>query len=432
MAINPQSYVQPTAQGNVPFLSNNGNPNIVYNQPGVGGGYVPPMFGNDGIWRVNPVPQRTPFWQQPRGPGFNFGGGFPIPQWTPTGAVIPGVVQPPAALPPVTGGPLPPVQLQQPVARQVLDLRKEGGSLGPGPWGGQNEWNGGVNTFGYGDGYGQPGGGSGGGFNLSGMGDGLRGMWDNAVGSVKGIFTGANSQSPWDTSTRGFNWGSTADALSEPWVPGNLYNDNTGKWDKAAIAEGLIQRLTGINVGGIAAKLGEQQYRQDDPKNWLEKFLVGRYEASLPPTYVASPNNVITGQPNANWLGEGFYLPGTSGGGVGFGYGQTNPWTAQGNGGPFSPFGQWSSPGVSGLSNFGLPSSGPAAGNPWGGALQSIFGPTTPVSSTPADAAASGGDSGGGGGGASGGGGGKFAGASGTSGSAATGTRIRGNPFFAY
>lgn len=69
----PQSDIQQNIQGAVgtqtlaqnatPFLANNGNPNIVYNQPGVGGGYVPPMFGEDGIWRVNPIQQVTPFWQ---------------------------------------------------------------------------------------------------------------------------------------------------------------------------------------------------------------------------------------------------------------------------------------------------------------------------------------------------------------------------------
>lgn len=52
---------QTLAQNNTPFTANNGNPNIVYNQPGVGAGYIPPMFGDDGIWRVNSTAPAAPF-----------------------------------------------------------------------------------------------------------------------------------------------------------------------------------------------------------------------------------------------------------------------------------------------------------------------------------------------------------------------------------
>ena len=132
MATNPQSLVQPIAQGNVPFHANNGNPFTIYNQIPNQGGYIPPTMDARGNWMINPLSQFSqpiPFWMQQWAPQYQGFQPFGTPQFgtpQPPGQPFPTMPPPPGTEPPIMSDPLPPVGTPMPGARGPVPPRPPG------------------------------------------------------------------------------------------------------------------------------------------------------------------------------------------------------------------------------------------------------------------------------------------------------------------
>ncbi len=257
---------QTVAQNNFPMLANNGNPNTIYNYRPPQGGYVPPAYNARDQWRINPMPS---------GGGFNPFGGFggfpsaPAPQMNwgggGTGGFGEGGWVPPSNNPfpsaPPMGGPLPP-------------------EASP---------------------FGRPGGGGGGGnpyedlerreyperFNhvnsIFGNNPNFSNSFVNQYSNERfGSSNGLGGGNPFGNmfnmgSTSGFDWRQMLDAVSEPWVKGNLWLNGSKQWDVSNGLAGLVDKWTGLPINKWMNNLGYQQAGQSDPQNWMERQLIDHW-----------------------------------------------------------------------------------------------------------------------------------------------------------
>lgn len=212
---NVQSFIQPIAQSNTPFLANNGNPGTVYNMPNTGS-YKPPMASAQNQWALNPnasMYANNQFWLNAEaGTPTAGGGGNPF-FVNPGLTTIPGsVVQPPVVVP--TGTVVPPVTTQPPVGNTTVNPnilynpRNTGGVFNPGPLGTVVS-NVGTSANNYTQGAG---GNTGTGINWSGGVQGILGSLGQALGMNQG---------------GGMDWQQALDLI----LPGDLYNNETGRWN---------------------------------------------------------------------------------------------------------------------------------------------------------------------------------------------------------
>ena len=267
MATNPfnvQSFIQPVAQANTPFLANNGNPGTVYNIPATGG-YVPPQSDANNNWAVNPIgnfvmPTPTSayannrFWEN-LGTGGSVGTGGPRFVIPPNGGggTTPPTPWPPGTQPPVTPDPPP---TTPPGGGGTITPPTTGGGNpdyplhnGPGgtwsPPGGPRPGN--VNT---------------GGNNLSKPGTGPTssiGQW---------LTTGQGGQLLGMNPDGTISWQQLVDLVSEPWVQGNVYMSNTGQWNPQNIVQALANTII-PGSGNLLQTLGAKGVFGETVKQWV-------------------------------------------------------------------------------------------------------------------------------------------------------------------
>lgn len=261
MATNPfntQSFIQPIAQANTPFLANNGNPGTVYNIPATGG-YVPPQSDANNNWAVNPLGNfvmpapasayaNNRFWENLGGGTGTGGPRFVIPPNT-GGGTTP-TPWPPGTQPPVTGDPPP--------------TTPPGGTTTP-------PGSGGVDPD----------------YPLN---NGPGGTWSPPGGVRPGNTTGGNNLSKpstgptsnigqWLTTGQGgqllgmnpdgtISWQQLVDLVSEPWVQGNLYMSNTGQWNPQNIVRALANTVI-PGAGNLLQTLGAKGIFGNTVKQWI-------------------------------------------------------------------------------------------------------------------------------------------------------------------
>lgn len=211
---NVQSFIQPIAQGNTPFLANNGNPGTVYNMPGTGS-YKPPMSSANNQWALNPSGSayaNDQFWLTQ--PAANVGGGNPFfnnPGLTtvPGSTIIPATpVVPPnttTTATPTTGGVVNPnvyTGVSPGTGSSV------GNVFNPGPLGTVVS-NVGTSANNYTQNAGSS---AGSGINWSGGVQGILGSLGSALGMREG---------------GGMDWQQALDLV----LPGDMYNSETGRWN---------------------------------------------------------------------------------------------------------------------------------------------------------------------------------------------------------
>ena len=212
---NVQSFIQPIAQGNTPFLANNGNPGTVYNMPGTGS-YKPPMSSANNQWALNPSGSayaNDQFWLTQ--PAANVGGGNPFFN-NPGLTTVPGstIIPAPPVVPPNTT-----TTTTTPTTGGVVNpdvytgvSPGTGSSVGnvfnPGPLGTVVS-NVGTSANNYTQGAGSS---AGSGINWSGGVQGILGSLGSALGMKGG---------------GGMDWQQALDLV----LPGDLYNSETGRWN---------------------------------------------------------------------------------------------------------------------------------------------------------------------------------------------------------
>lgn len=269
MATNPFN-VQAIAQANTPFLANNGNPGTVYNIPRTGG-YVPPQADANNNWAVNPfsnmyLPQfqsqyaNNQFWNMPNtgtptGPRFTmtpFTGGGGVP-WAPPPVVTPPPTTPPPTTPPIV----------QPPQEVPIPWENEGGPGGGGLGGGST----GLDWVDLG----------------SGLGNVDMGGTNNPNTQV--ITPGLLESNPnlnnllnMVTTTDGKpDWKQIIDMVSEPWIQGNLYMENSGTWNAQNIVKSLANTLI-PGVGSLLAFLADKGVFGQTIKTW---FFEGKVKEAM-------------------------------------------------------------------------------------------------------------------------------------------------------
>ena len=261
MATNPfntQSFIQPIAQANTPFLANNGNPGTVYNIPATGG-YVPPQSDANNNWAVNPLgnfmmpaPQSAyagnRFWENLGTGGGTGGPRFVIPPNT-GGGTTP-TPWPPGTQPPVTGDPPP----------------GGGGTVTPPTTGGVdpdyplNNGPGGT--------WSPPGGVRPGNTNATG-GNNLNKPGTGPTSSIgQWLTTGAGGQLLGMNPDGTISWQQVVDLVSEPWVQGNLYMSNTGQWNPQNIVRALVNTVI-PGGGNLLQTLGAKGVFGNTVKQWI-------------------------------------------------------------------------------------------------------------------------------------------------------------------
>lgn len=314
MATNPfnvQSFIQPLAQANTPFLANNGNPGTVYNIPATGG-YVPPQSDANNNWAVNPfsnfaMPAPTSayanhrFWEN-LGTGGSVGTGGPRFVIPPNGGggTTPPTPWPPGTQPPTTTPPTTP-----PGGSTTTPPTTGGGNPdyplhnGPGgtwsPPGGTptthiNPPTGGGKSPGY-------------------------GSFSGSVGEW--LTTGAGGRALGTNADGSMNWQQIIDIVSEPWLQGNMYMSQTGKWNPQNIMTALLNTVipgSGSLMNWLADKglLGQKaqewvrsgQYAQlgNEVLNHLKAEQNRLSDEENPvPSYVGNQNGLFPDTPFGNF-----------------------------------------------------------------------------------------------------------------------------------
>lgn len=271
MAINNINLATPQPVG-TPFLANNGNPNTVYNtaaspfaqQPVAQAGTQPLATPAANLTTpfTNAVPAAVPASQSPfyrnlsginpftfnLGDVWGAGGagwGTATPPTTPPATnppTTPGGTNPPATRPPAT-------EPGRGVDR--IDLGNGGGSMTvPAGWTSvvidrdNNRWA--MPDVGTAR-------------NM--LGDALRNI---AEGFGANGFDGGR-----------FDWNQFVDALSEPFLPGNLYNQNVGSWNGLNVLEAVLnQVMPGTNFGAALTSFVESMFPNSRFAQWVrEKVL---------------------------------------------------------------------------------------------------------------------------------------------------------------
>lgn len=226
---NVQSFIQPIAQSNSPFLANNGNPGTVYNMPNTGS-YKPPMASAQNQWALNPNASayaNNQFWLN-AGAGTPAAGGggspfFTVPPLTtvPGGVIIPGTTTPPVTTPPLGGGTAP-VGGGGGVDPGVYNPSNPTGVFG-GPAGSMTGPQlPGTSFNNYTQGAGNN---AGSGINWSGGIQGILGSAWQALGGKPG---------------GGMDWQQALDLV----LPGDMYNSETGRWN---VGNSIIAAANAIN-----------------------------------------------------------------------------------------------------------------------------------------------------------------------------------------
>ena len=286
MATTPQGMTQgflqsagdlhTTAQNNVPFSANNGNPNTIYNQVPQQGGYLPPVSNAYDQWRINPA---TSYGVMP----INFGNGTSIGQgplfnFPPSngGGTLP-------TLPPSTGGNLPPATA--PTAGGTTHPSASGvGNLYPVGSGG---WMlGGPTQIGTGGGtlntsYTAPYGGA---FGLFGVG-------------ANGMSTSTNSGSGFTGS--GFNLSGLGGTILDWLLPGDAVQG--GSINPTNLGLGMVDQVTGLPITWGLDQLANTNWAQTSNNpiaRWLAGWDSGNDSAALQQWYA---DNGVKGD-GSGWL----------------------------------------------------------------------------------------------------------------------------------
>lgn len=327
MATTPQQYIQPVAQGASPFLANNGNPNTVYNIPQTGG-YLPPQSDAYNNWAINPFANLQALIGSSIVP---VAAGYTLPNETPWQAPNLGqyssLISMPGEFKPSQGGggqtalPLPDVVSITPPTSQYADpasqFWKQPSNVGPNPGGfvlpkipgitdggtpaptqptpteptpgtgggvtvppvnGSPGWGMETPTPYNPDQYG--GGASGGGFGMS-SGSVSTGAVFGSDGAVKDSSEGQEYNSflrnVVDTYTHddgSLDWKQIMDAVTEPFFPGDLYDSNTGNWNKENIVKSVLNTIIPVPfVGNLlynaAYELMQKMAPDSDMATWM-------------------------------------------------------------------------------------------------------------------------------------------------------------------
>lgn len=246
-----QRDVQQLIQGLTPSAVNNGNPNTVYNTPvptvdALGrwtmptvnpaasrpalnlpaisttlAGWVPPASGTSPGIQGPILPQMPPM--APPGSGGGGGGVIPSPPPVQPPVLPPGT--PPSTGTPGLGSPvMPPSTIEPgwPVTSAPPPATVGGGGTGPFGWGRPL------------------------------YGPGLTGAGGGAGGSGGG----------------NFSWQQLLDIISEPFLPGDHYLENSGEWSKGNVAKGVLDSiLPGLGTAG------EWAYGKADPDGYFNHLM---------------------------------------------------------------------------------------------------------------------------------------------------------------
>ena len=265
--------IQTTAQQNASNAANNGNPNTVYNTSAWGYG-GPPVMDSNGAWSTNQFSpaavlqaQNLNFgsWQPPAGTGSTTGGGWgnlrPV---LPPNIADPNWVAPPVTTPPGGGGTTTPPTTTPPTGGGGTPVT--GGPLVPGgsTQGGNNNGSvlipGNANNGGPSGSLNLGGGGTqGGGGNFSSIGQWLG-------NGATGRMIGANGDGS-------ISWQQVVDLVTEPWLQGNLYMSQTGKWNPQNVLTTLVNAIA-PGGGSLLNFLAEKGLFGNRAREWV---LQGQY-----------------------------------------------------------------------------------------------------------------------------------------------------------
>lgn len=265
MAINNINLATPQPAG-TPFLANNGNPNTVYNtaaspfaQQPAASTVAQPLAtpaANLATPFISAVPaavpaSQTPFYRNLSSISpFNFNLGD---VWGSSGAGW-GTPTPPST-PPATNPTTPPATRPSTAAPSTgvdrVDLGSGGGStLPPAGWTtvvrdrDNNQW-------------------------VMPDANSARNMLEGTLRSIAEGF-GANG---FDEGR--FDWNQFIDALSEPFLQGNLYNENVGRWNGLNVLEAVInQVLPGVNLGAALTSMAERMFPNSRFAQWIREKVV--------------------------------------------------------------------------------------------------------------------------------------------------------------
>jgi len=119
-----------------------------------------------------------------------------------------------------------------------------------------------------------------------------------------------------------FDWNQFIDAVSEPFLQGNLYNENVGRWNGLNVLEAVInQVLPGTNLGAALTSMAERMFPNSRFAQWIREKVV--------------QNNVDRAKDRTNYMNAPQVSPGrdTFGGGADFGGLLPAPHAVGGSGG---------------------------------------------------------------------------------------------------
>lgn len=359
-----QTDVQQLIQGLVPGSVNNGNPNTIYNA-------AAPSMNAQGQWSQAGMPQAATL-AALQLPALASGGGGGVPVWAPPTtagntavrdllASLPDVsnwVRPPTpAVPAVPTTPTntgigrpSPVNFPQPVG----PVGHERGT----PFMG-NTGTGGAGGRGYG-------GSSSAGFSGRGPGTGNRSEFINWVTNKIGM-----------DDTGSMDWQQMLDAISEPFIQGDLWKSNINKFDSFAAVKGMLDKLglpdsllAGLAKKGIFGdKVHDWAWGSEILKDWNRDWADWRQDIKQHITPEVKVPNVINLQPPASStpkegvvsVGPISVVGGGGGGGFGGGYSVGNNFGGVFGGAGGASTGSWLSGGsgsMFGSSNTGFGSIG--------------------------------------------------------------------------
>ena len=274
--------LQTTAQNNVPFSANNGNPYTIYNQTPQQGGYLPPVSNAYDQWRINPM-------QNQGGIPPNIGGGFPmirLPNFSGGGGTLP-------VRPPISGTTIPP-----PIPNTVppvITNPNTGGSpngnmftIGSGGWMangptvlGMGGDNGSLNTSYTNTGFGL-------------FGSGYNGMTSGGTSGTGSFGSGLSN----------INFGRTGGNILDFFLPGDAVQG--GRLNLANLGLGVLDRATGLPLSWGLDKLANTNWAQTSNNplaRWLANWDARNDDAAMQDWYadngVRSGGGWMTGSENA-------------------------------------------------------------------------------------------------------------------------------------
>ena len=275
--------LQTTAQNNVPFSANNGNPYTIYNQTPQQGGYLPPVSNAYDQWRINPM-------QSYGGGQINFGnmggGGFPqftSPNFNGGGGMLP--VFPPN---PNGGNTPPPVTVPNTTptgngSNPNMYTIGSGGWMANGPtvlgMGGDN---GSLNT------------------SYTNAGFGLFGSGYNGMNGGGNTGTGSNPFA-------NVNLGGTLGNIADWFVPGDAFQREGINYGNVGL--GIAGQQTGLPLTWLAGRLADTNWAQTSDNSiarWLRNWNESN-DAEAMHQYYDDPANGTRGAMEG-WL-AGAYEP---------------------------------------------------------------------------------------------------------------------------